>query len=330
MTHKTALAIVSILVPTLVLTGLNAQTSRRRRPAPPRTRPPAKQSQKKPRQTAFGDKNSVEFTLVYDFQIQAVPSELKFIAPIPRTIPDRQEIFDVRYSHEPARVFDKDGTKYAEFVFRKPPNELRLEMNITATLFRFDLATAKKRQSQPVENLADPNVFLMSEKYIEQDSPRIQQIAKTITAPNQIAVVGAIYEYVTDNISYLIQKQELGALQTLEKRQGACTEYSDLFVALCRAKGIPARVVKGYVSEPVYLPQHAWAEAYLNEYGWVPFDPTYGDVPDETTKNRNFENLKPIYVYLSHVRNDPILDAAITISGFSVGDVAVEHTAEFK
>ena len=330
MTHKTALAIVSVLVPTLVLTGLNAQTSRRRRPAPSRTRPPARQAQEKPRKTALGDKNNVEFTLVYDFQIQAVPSELKFIAPIPRAIPDRQEILDIKYSHEPARVFDKDGTKYAEFVFRKPPNELRLEMNITATLFRFDLAAAEKHQDRPVENLADPNVFLRSEKYIEQDSPRIQQVAKTITAPDQIALVNAIYDYVTDNISYLIQKQELGAVRTLEKRQGACTEYSDFFVALCRAKGIPARVVKGYVSEPVYLPQHAWAEVYLSECGWVPFDPTYGDVPDKTTRNRNFKNLKPIYVYLSHTRNDPILDAAITVSGFSVGDVAVEHTVEFR
>jgi transglutaminase-like putative cysteine protease len=279
----------------------------------------------------LGEKNSVEFTLAYNFQIKAVPSELKFIAPIPRTTPGRQEILDIKYSPEPARVFDKDGTKYAEFIFRKPPNELRLEMNIKATLFRFDLVAAKKRQGQPVENLADPNTFLKSEKYIEGDSPRIQQAAKAITTtPNQTALVNAIYEYVTDNVSYLIQKQELGALQTLEKRQGACTEYSDLFVALCRAKGIPARVVKGYVSEPVYLPQHAWAEVYLNEYGWVPFDPTYGDVPDKTIRNRNFENLKPIYVYLSHVRNDPILDTAITTSGFSVGDVTVEHTVEFK
>lgn len=173
MTHKTALAIVSVLVLALVLTDLNAQTSRRRRTAPPRTQPPARQTQEKPRQKALGDKNNVEFTIAYDFQIQAVPTELKFIAPIPRTTPDRQEILDIKYSHEPARVFEKDGTKYAEFIFRKPPNELRLEMNIKATLFRFDLAAAKKHQGQPVENLADPNTFLRNEKYIEGDSPRI-------------------------------------------------------------------------------------------------------------------------------------------------------------
>ena len=329
---RTELYVVMVLLVSLLCFGeVSGQTgSRRRRPGPARPRPPARTPQETPRRAAMGDKNSVEFTLSYDFSIQAIPSELRFVTPIPQTTPDRQEIADTKYSHEPARVFDKEGTKYAEFIFRKPASRFKLEIDVRATLLRYDLSTAKRKQKEQVEKLPDPNVFLRSEKYIEKDAPQIQQVAKGINASNQTAIARAIYQYVTDNITYATQKEELGAVKTLQNKQGACTEYSDLFAALCRAKGIPARVVKGYVSEPVYLSQHAWAEVYLDEYGWVPFDLTYGDVENKALKDRNFENLKPIYVYLTNIRNDPILDTAITVSGVSVGDVSIEHTIEFK
>jgi hypothetical protein len=52
----------------------------------------------------------------------------------------------------------------------------------------------------------------------------------------------------------------------LDDRQGACAEMSAVFVALCRAAGIPARLV--------WVPDHNWAEFYLaDEKGvghWIP------------------------------------------------------------
>jgi len=302
---------------------------RQRRPRTPQPRPKREQ-QEQPRKTTLRNKNSVEFNLIYDFSIQAVPSELSFTTPIPQTIPDRQEIHEVEYSEEPTRIFDKSGTKYAEFVFRKPPNQFRLEIKVKATLLRYDLATARKKDKEQLPEDEDPNQFLMDEKYIEKNSPLIEQAAQKIEGSTQTAIVRKLYDYVVNNVQYVDFKQEKGAVKTLQKKQGACTEYSDLFVALCRAKGIPARVVKGYVSEVVFLPQHAWAEVYFKEYGWVPFDLTYGDVEQKPLRDRNFENLKPIYVYLTHTRNDEILDRAISISGYMLGEVNVNHSIEFK
>ena len=52
----------------------------------------------------------------------------------------------------------------------------------------------------------------------------------------------------------------------LDDRQGACAEMSAVFVALCRAAGIPARLV--------WVPDHNWAEFYLSdekgEGHWIP------------------------------------------------------------
>ncbi len=57
-----------------------------------------------------------------------------------------------------------------------------------------------------------------------------------------------------------------GVITALEKRQGDCAEMSAVFVALCRAAAIPARLV--------WVPDHNWAEMYLADKDgkghWIP------------------------------------------------------------
>ena len=111
-------------------------------------------------------------------------------------------------------------------------------------------------------------------------------------------------------MEYLIQgKRDRGAVSALKIKKGDCSEYSDLFVALCRAKDIPARVVTGVsVQSDTKTAKHNWAEVYLKNYGWVPFDPSKGDVRFTALKERLFKTLEPTYIYFSHIRNDDILD----------------------
>ncbi len=74
------------------------------------------------------------------------------------------------------------------------------------------------------------------------------------------------------------QKEERGALWALNSSIGDCSEYSYLFVALCRAVGIPARVDAGfafYSNGQVVQNGHMWAEYYLENYSWVPVDATW-------------------------------------------------------
>ena len=57
-------------------------------------------------------------------------------------------------------------------------------------------------------------------------------------------------------------------LTAIQRKVGDCEEMSALFVAFCRASGIPARLV--------WVPNHNWAEFYLsdNEQGhWIPVHP---------------------------------------------------------
>lgn len=71
---------------------------------------------------------------------------------------------------------------------------------------------------------------------------------------------------------------ESTAAEALEHGYGVCQDHAHLFIACCRVLGMPARYVSGYLfaqyGERGSLASHAWAEAYVDDLGWVSFDPT--------------------------------------------------------
>lgn len=62
----------------------------------------------------------------------------------------------------------------------------------------------------------------------------------------------------------------LGGL--LQSRLADCVLGSSLLVALCRARGIPARLASGFLLHPANVGPHSWAEVRLAPGLWVPFD----------------------------------------------------------
>ena len=45
-----------------------------------------------------------------------------------------------------------------------------------------------------------------------------------------------------------------------------------MFIALCRARGIPARLIHGIILHELTSAFHFWAEVYLPSNGWIPVD----------------------------------------------------------
>jgi transglutaminase-like putative cysteine protease len=66
--------------------------------------------------------------------------------------------------------------------------------------------------------------------------------------------------------------------EALEQKSGVCQDYAHIFCAACRALGVPARYVSGYLTHGeghgAHASSHAWAEAFVDDLGWVAFDPT--------------------------------------------------------
>ncbi|WP_341365684.1 transglutaminase family protein [Yoonia sp. BS5-3] len=85
---------------------------------------------------------------------------------------------------------------------------------------------------------------------------------------------------------YEIGATEAGitAEQALETGAGVCQDHAQIFIAVCRAAGLPARYVSGYLMINGQIDQdatHAWAEAHVPDLGWVGFDVSNGVCPDE-------------------------------------------------
>jgi hypothetical protein len=258
----------------------------------------------------YSQNNIVEFELSYDFSVLGDTHKISFTVVVPQDVPDRQNILRIQYSPKPSRIFDENENRYAEFVFVKPDRQTRVEIDIKAELFRYDLLTARrKRASARPEGLRVMD-FLEHEKHIEKDHEQIQEIANTIEGQTELDRVKHIYDHVIDNMEYaVLGRRDRGAIKALQQGKGDCTEYSDLFVAICRAKNIPARVVTGYtVKVDTATSKHNWVEVYLQDYGWVPFDPSSGDVENVMIRARAFGRMRPAYIYLSHIRNDEVLD----------------------
>ncbi len=108
-----------------------------------------------------------------------------------------------------------------------------------------------------------------------KDSPGIQTSAKEVQAlAAELTAEGAghpwdkavrFHEWVPRNITARIGPYT-SVKAALQNRVGDCEERSAVFVALCRAAGIPARLV--------WVPNHNWAEIYLHDHSgqghWLP------------------------------------------------------------
>ena len=66
--------------------------------------------------------------------------------------------------------------------------------------------------------------------------------------------------------------------EALEQGSGVCQDHAHIFCAICRSLGIPARYASGYLAQggghDAHAASHAWAEAYVEDLGWVSFDPS--------------------------------------------------------
>jgi len=99
-----------------------------------------------------------------------------------------------------------------------------------------------------------------------------------------LVLLGVARDDTADDADYMVNKGlsvgYASAVEVAESRQGDCTEYAVLSAALCRAVGIPSRVVMGIAYIEKYMEMenrfggHAWTEAYVGDK-WVGIDAAF-------------------------------------------------------
>jgi len=123
----------------------------------------------------------------------------------------------------------------------------------------------------------DISMYLQADELIQSEDPEIKKLALRLTEGSKDfwEATCILSSWVVDSIKGSI----LGgsALETLQRGDGSCGAQSALVAALCRASGIPARVVWGCVYTQEYsgsFGHHGWNEIYMGDAGWIPIDAT--------------------------------------------------------
>lgn len=129
--------------------------------------------------------------------------------------------------------------------------------------------------------------FLYPNQYVnfDSDSEAVRwayAACEQAGANDESAVQNVLFQYVAKNISYDDQKAKdaqegrlTGYLpdvdETLRSKKGICFDYSALLATMLRSKGIPTKLVTGYLSpDDIY---HAWNMAYIDGE-WIFMDST--------------------------------------------------------
>ena len=119
-----------------------------------------------------------------------------------------------------------------------------------------------------------PAELYLRESQCALSDPALRRFAEKATAgadgalAGMHALMGALHEAIRFDPA---EPPRLGAPQAFAAAMGCGRDFAHLFVACARHLGAPARYVDGLAADAPGA-EHAWAEAYVEGYGWIGFD----------------------------------------------------------
>ena len=201
---------------------------------------------------------------------------------------DTQEIHgEIQYQPAYTRIVtDKWGQETAFFATKnlKPQTIQNVVSVVDATIYetRYFIFPDEVGSLDEIPKEITALYLEDNEKY-QIDHPVIRDAVTKCVGDEQSPywIARKIFNYLIENLYY----ERVGGWNTaptvLARGNGSCSEYSFVYIAMCRAAGLPARYVGSVVvrgddasMDDVF---HRWAEVYLPNYGWIPVDPSGGD-----------------------------------------------------
>lgn len=225
----------------------------------------------------FGEFQVFSFTLNYHLENPLTRASQVEIAIPPDT--QHQKIYYTSIIPAPYRIdVDDDGNWIAKYNL-KARERIDVVANGSVQIFSSSRPFLIPSEESLTKNLEE-------KQYWEITDSNIKEIASNLKTPQDV------YNFVVTNLSYDYSRvrpnvERMGAKAALASPTSAiCMEFTDLFVALSRAAGIPAREINGYAYtenpeiQPLSLVAdvlHAWPEYWdKDRSSWIPVDPTWG------------------------------------------------------
>lgn len=171
----------------------------------------------------------------------------------------------------PALQFrDGFGNLVSIVTVSSPHGDLTIEAGGTVETTDRDGVVAGLKHTCP------PRVFLKETPQTEP-APAIRELAASVTGKDPLDRLHGLMAAVRDRVDYVqgVTDAHTSAADALVDGKGVCQDHTHIFIAAARTVAIPARYVTGYLVMNDATPQeahHAWAEAWVDNLGWVGFD----------------------------------------------------------
>lgn len=136
--------------------------------------------------------------------------------------------------------------------------------------------------------------------YIVERAPHIVFTDKIKNLSNEIVgdeknpylIAKKIFTWISTNIPWA-GAREYSTIENisdycLTRGHGDCGIKTLLFMTLCRYNGIPAKWQSGWMLHPGEVNLHDWSEIYLEGYGWVPVDQSFGLIESDQEDEKYF------------------------------------------
>lgn len=269
-----------------------------------------------------------ETTVIYRVEQNATLSDIPAGAKKVKfwvSIPDNeryQDVLDFKVVSAPGKwsvVREPDRGNRFMLVETENPGTDKLTAKVEFTLRRRSVFT----EIDPAHAgaITDSHRTLYAEE-LRPDAPHMKVTARIAKAAADAAgtetnvatqaklLLGAVADY-ADHYSKDPTKPNCGigdAEDCMTNAGGCCTDLHSMFIAMARARGIPARLQMGYrlreanAGKEVDPGYRCWAEYFVPNYGWVSADIVEADAPNGLGRTRWFTGLTERRLWLNEGR----------------------------
>ena len=224
----------------------------------------------------------VEVKNIGNYPAEDIPLRLA----LPLDDMNHQEVRSITMSQNPTRnSSDSWGNNFIHYQIEKiePGESFNINIELEVELTSVDHTMVEVKGMGDIDDSLSK--YLLDSSLIIVNHPSIIQLAREIAnkSANLVDIAWNSYEWILDNIYYQQVPGELDSVTTLRNGEGGSAEFSNLYISLLRANGIPARRLSGWgnpfrVGETLQLSRfsHGWVEFHAGELGWVQVDPAWG------------------------------------------------------
>lgn len=218
----------------------------------------------------------VEYAQVKNLQILTIKPEPKFIAP-PQQM-QRTVYFEGNYPADQEFRVEFTFENHVDFVDPDPDKV----------------------------SLLQPNFYRQEEEPHIVFTHYMKELTKEIIGDetNPLLKARRIYDFVTTKIIYSFVRPYFTMTNIPEfcatSRKGDCGVLALLFITMCRCAGLPARWQSGLYANPLSIGNHDWAQYYVEPYGWLFADCSFGGAAFRAGKEDRWNfyasNLEPFRI----------------------------------